>query len=347
MTQPIDENLFHVIARSDELRQRDMRITANFRLLANEHVQEIIITTLFKTRLIKDQFITTRALLDLLHQLLVGEHYLFDNLFLIQANELSLRIAEFDPALIHTQSIDQFVLRYELNLPDLELEKFMAELARLGIVFTTPRETLGQAASLLRLFYLLKDFDLGNNYHHQFKRDFEERLLDQYASVWLQHSQYLGNSENQLELRRFYVKGLIPAIFSYANRNAPSLSKRELSLGQFGQCHVAVPIELNADFSAIQRQHVEKDDHFTAYLKVNNKPLKPMKINLNLFELICKLNDGYRPNKYDKNAIILLDEMVEQIRTVAKKSTVLNYYEGDKSYRLGLDGRMITVEGVI
>lgn len=345
LTQPTDDNLFHAIALADEHRQRDMRLIANFRLLANEQVQEIIITTLFKTRLIKDQFITTRALLDLLYQLLVGEHYLFDNLFLGRDNELSLRLADFDPALIHTQAVDQFVLRYELNLPDEALDAFMDELVKLGLMFNEPRDKAGQAASLLRLFYLLKDCELGNNYHHQFKVDFEEQVLEHYATVWLQHGQYLGEGGSQLALRNFYVKELIPAIFVYANRNAPELSKRELSLGQFGQCHVAAPVELKADYSAIQRQHVEKHDHFSAYLKVDDQPLAPMAINLNLFELICKLNNGYRPNKYDKNAIVLLDEMVEQIRAVAKKSPVLHYYEGDQHYRLGLDDGMITVEG--
>ncbi|MFM5182162.1 DNA phosphorothioation-dependent restriction protein DptF [Aeromonas veronii] len=345
LTQPTDDNLFHAIALADEQRQRDMRLIANFRLLANEHVQELIITTLFKTRLIKDQFITTRALLDLLHQLLAGEHYLFDNLFLAKDSELSLRLADFDPALIHTQAVDQFVLRYELNLPDEALDAFMIELAKLGLIFNEPRDKAGQAASLLRLFYLLKDCDLGNNYHYQFKVDFEEQVLEHYATVWLQHSQYLGEGGSQLALRNFYVKALIPAIFVYANRNAPELSKRELSLGQFGQCHVAAPVDLKADYSAIQRQHVEKHDHFSAYLKIDDQPLAPMAINLNLFELICKLNNGYRPNKYDKNAIVLLDEMVEQIRAVAKKSPVLHYYEGDQHYRLGLDDGMITVEG--
>jgi len=347
LTQPIEENLFHMIARGDELRKRDTHITTNFRLLANEQVQEIIITTLFKTRLIKDQFITTRALLDLLYQLLVGDNYLFDNLYLAKDNELIQRIAEFDPALIHTQIIDQFVLRYELKLPDVELDTFMTELTTIGVTFATPRETSGQAASLLRLFYLIKDCELGNNYHHQFKKDFEERLLDYYSSVWLQHSQYLGNSENQQELRNFYVRELIPAVFAYANRTASGLSMRELSLGQFGQCHVTAPVTLKADYDAIQLKHVQKNDYFSAYLKVDDQPLKPMSINLNLFELLCKLNKGYRPNKYDKNAIILLDEMIDQIRAVAKKSNVLNYYEGGKSYRVEADGKKIIVEGEI
>lgn len=347
LTQPSDDNLFHVIAMGDEFRQRDSRLTTNFRLLANEQLQEIIITTLFKTRLIKDQFITTRALLDFLHQLLVGEHYLFDNLFLGRTNELSVKISDFDPALIHTQVIDQFVLRYELSLPDTDLDSFMTELATLGVVITTSRDMPGQAASLLRLFYMLKDCDIGNNYHHQFKADFEERLLNHYATVWQQHSQYLGEDSDQLALRSFYTEELIPAILTYANRNTPRLSKRELSLGQFGQCHVAAPIALRADYSAIKNEHVEKHDHFSAYLRVGERQLKPMAINLNLFELICKLNNGYRPNKYDKNAIIFLDEIVEQIRDVAKDSLVLNYYESDRSYCLELDDNRITVEGAI
>lgn len=347
LTQPIDDNLFHVIALSDEHRQHEMRITANFRLLANEKVQDIIITTLFKTRLIKDQFITTRALLDLLHQLLVGEHYIFDNLFLTKGSELSQRISEFDPALIHTQNLDQFVLRYELNLPDAELEAFIVELEALGIVFNAPRQTSGQAASMIRLFYLLKDYNFGNNYHHQFKIDFEERLLDHYASVWLHHSQYLDDHQIPHELQNFYANELIPAIFTYANRNAPGLSMRELSLGQFGQCYVAAPVSLRANYEAIKLKHVEKHDYFSAYLRVDNQPLKPITINLNLFELICKLNNGYRPNKYDKNAIILLDEMVDQIRAVARKSITLNYYQGGKKYRVEHDGYKIIVEGGI
>ncbi|MGL5008009.1 MAG: DNA phosphorothioation-dependent restriction protein DptF [Plesiomonas sp.] len=345
LTKECDENLFHIIALGDESRNIERRITTNFRLLANDGVQEVIISALFKTRLFKGQFITTRALLDLVHQLLVGDGYLFDNLFCGQHNELSARLSDFDPALIHTKAIDQFILRYELNLPDQDLDLFMTEINKIGIEFNYSNEPPREAASLIRLFYLLKNSELGNNYHHSFRADFEEQLLEWYTAVWLQHNQYLGEGESQLALRSFYVKELIPAIFVYANRNAPELSKRELSLGQFGQCHVAAPVELKADFNSIKQKHVEKHDHFCAYLKVGDQLLEPMTINLNLFELICKLNKGYRPNKYDKNAIVMLDEMVEQIRSVAKKSPELHYFEGDQHYRLGLDDDMITVEG--
>lgn len=344
LTKPCDENLFNIIASNGEKKSLDLQIITNFNFLADENVQELIITTLFKTRLLKDQFITTRALLDLIYQLLVGERYLFDNLFLGDSSELNLRIAEFDPALFHTKMLDQFVLRYELCLPDPELDTFLESLTAIGIIYKEPRSTPGQAASLIRLFYLLKNSDFGNNYHHQFKRDFEEQLLEYYANVWLQHSQYNGDHDSQSALRSFYNKELIPAIFKYANRNGPELSRREFFLGAFGTCKVAAPVELKVDYREIHNQAVEKYDYFSAYLKLDDKALKPMNINLNLFELICKLNSGYRPNKYDKNAIVLLDEMIEQVRSVAKTSQILKYYEGEKSYFLGLDESLITVE---
>ncbi|WP_422836950.1 DNA phosphorothioation-dependent restriction protein DptF [Aeromonas encheleia] len=343
LTEPSERNLFYFIAQSDEQRQQDAKLIANFRLLGREEVQEIIITTLFKTRLFKDQFITTRALLDLLHQLLTGECYLFDNLFMGGSNELAQKITEFDPALLHTHAIDQFVLRYELALPDLTLDEFLQTLAGIGVHFSESRE--GKAASLLRLFYLFRHCSFGNDYHHQFKGDFDDQLLESYASVWMQHGQYGGDRVAQDGLRHFYTKVLIPAVFTYANRHAPELGKRELYLGVFGGIKVAAPLELKADYKRIQYEHAEKHDHFCAYLKVGELTLSPMVIGLNLFELIGKLNCGYRPNRYDKNAIILLDEMVEHIRTLAKSSPRLSYYEGTHAYRIELDDELITVEG--
>ncbi|MGL4206363.1 MAG: DNA phosphorothioation-dependent restriction protein DptF [Aeromonadaceae bacterium] len=343
LTEPSESNLFHFIAQSDEQCQLDAKLIANYRLLGREEVQEAIITTLFKTRLFKDQFITTRALLDLLHQLLTGDGYLFDNLFIGGSNELAQKIAEFDPAQLHTNAIDQFVLRYELGLPDPMLDAFLLSLAEIGVYFSEPRE--GKAPSLIRLFYLLKHCSFGNDYHHQFKGDFDEQLLESYACAWMLHGQYGGSSDAQNGLRQFYTKVLIPAIFTYANRHAPELGKREIFLGEFGGIKVAAPLDLKADYKRIQYEHVEKHDYFCAYLKVGESELSPMVIGLNLFELIGKLNCGYRPNRYDKNAIILLDEMVEQIRTLAKTSPRLSYYEGAYTYRLELDDEGITVDG--
>lgn len=345
LTKSDPDNIFHVLAERDYKAGRDHKLIANFRLLGRDSVQEVIITNLFKTRLIKDQFITTRALLDLLHHLLLGDGYIFDNLFCGVDNDLSLRLKEFDPALRHTQKLDQFVLRYELMLPDPALELFLISLAETGISIPREQEKIGGAASLIRLFYLLHNDSIGNNYHQQFIDDFTEELLEAFSRIWLLHNNYNGSNELKIELRQFYMTELISAIFKYANRNAPELEKGEWFLGQFGSVKLAAPITLKGDFSAIQHEHIGKSSHFCAFLKIDEQSLAPMNINLNLFELIYKLNRGYRPNKYDKNAIVLLDEIVGLITDLAQSSPNLKFYEGTRAYVASQDDGMIAISG--
>lgn len=338
-----ESNLFYHLAQRDEAAGIDAQLRANFKLLARESVQEVIVTNLFKTRLIKDQFITARALLDLLHHLLLGEGYLSDNLFCGGESDLTLRLREFDPAVKHTQKLDQFVLRYELALPDPELESFLTSLAQEGILIEHGRHN---AATLIRLFYLLRDESIGSNYHQQFGDDFNEELLEQFAKVWLLHNDYNGNNEQKVALRQFYMNELISAVFRYANRNAPELEKGEWFLGQFGSVKLAAQISLKGDFAAIQAEHEKKSTQFYAYLRVNEQRLPKMEINLNLFELLYKLNRGYRPNKYDKNAIVLLDEIVDQITDMAKSSSSLKFYEAGQTYMASQDDGMIAISGV-
>ena len=204
---------------------------------------------------------------------------------------------------------------------------------------------------MIRLFYLLQHQSLGNDYHQQFSADFAESLLSSYAQVWMRHSDYDGSNELKLALRPFYMNELISAVFRYANRNAPELEKGEWFLGQFGSVKLAASITIKADFTRVHFERVEKVSQFQTFIKVADRQgeyeLKPIAINLNLFELIWRLNRGYCPNKYDKNAIVLLDEIVDQISEVARRSPILKFYESGKSYSASLDDGMIAVSGVI
>ncbi|WP_340620828.1 DNA phosphorothioation-dependent restriction protein DptF [Xenorhabdus siamensis] len=352
LTEENDENLFYVIAKKNDeqagLADSERQIIANFKLLSIPSVQNVIITQLFKVRLMKDQFVTTRALLDLFHHLLLGPGYLFDNLFIGEENELVQRIADFDPASLHTYELDQFVLRYELGLADSELDDFLKELAKKYIYFERSQAKPGDAASLIRLFSLLRADEFGNNYHRKFESFFQETLLEKYACIWHLHANYTGDRIQKMELRRFYSSELIAAILSYANRKAPELTtnKDELFLGAFGSIKVTAPVALKGDYDAILKKHVTKPACFDAYLKIGDHPLKPISINLNLFELLSKLNNGYRPNKYDKNATVLLDEIIEQITEQAKSSSSLKFYDGKRIYIAKEDDDMITISGM-
>lgn len=349
LTRDDDSNLFQFIFRHDETVNPELKEVANYKLLCLPGVQNVLITQLFKARLIKDQFVTTRTLLDFLHHLLMGPGYLFDNLFTGAENDLIKKVSDFDPARLHTYEIDQFILRYELGLVDPELDDFLAALAPLHIRFDRQCVNPGDAASLIRLFWLLQDESLGNNYHQKFSVFFNESLFEHYSEIWHLHKNYTADSEQKKALNRFYTSELIAGIQRYANRKAPELSmqKEEFFLGEYGGIKITAPVELKPDWEAIRNKNTAHPTGFDVHLKVGQNSLLPVRIGLNLFELLNKLNNGYRPNKYDKNAIVLLDEIVELITEQAKSSSEIKFYAGgQRVYRAKADDDMITISGM-
>lgn len=349
LTRNDDSNLFQFIFRHDETVNPELKEVANYKLLCLPGVQDVLITQLFKARLIKDQFVTTRTLLDFLHHLLMGPGYLFDNLFTGAENDLIKKVSDFDPARLHTYEIDQFILRYELGLVDLELDDFLAALAPLHIRFDRQCVNPGDAASLIRLFWLLQDESLGNNYHQKFSVFFNESLFEHYSEIWHLHKNYIADSEQKKALNRFYTSELIAGIQRYANRKAPELSmqKEEFFLGEYGGVKITAPVELKPDWEAIRNKNTAHPTGFDVHLKVGQNSLLPVRIGLNLFELLNKLNNGYRPNKYDKNAIVLLDEIVDLITEQAKSSSEIKFYAGGRRvYRAKADDDMITISGM-
>ncbi|HCJ8219600.1 TPA: DNA phosphorothioation-dependent restriction protein DptF [Escherichia coli] len=349
LTRNDDSNLFQFIFRHDETVNPELKEVANYKLLCLPGVQDVLITQLFKARLIKDQFVTTRTLLDFLHHLLMGPGYLFDNLFTGAENDLIKKVSDFDPARLHTYEIDQFILRYELGLVDPELDDFLAALAPLHIRFDRQCVNQGDAASLIRLFWLLQDESLGNNYHQKFSVFFNESLFEHYSEIWHLHKNYIADSEQKKALNRFYTSELIAGIQRYANRKAPELSmqKEEFFLGEYGGVKITAPVELKPDWEAIRNKNTAHPTGFDVHLKVGQNSLLPVRIGLNLFELLNKLNNGYRPNKYDKNAIVLLDEIVDLITEQAKSSSEIKFYAGGRRvYRAKADDDMITISGM-
>ncbi|MEW0863686.1 DNA phosphorothioation-dependent restriction protein DptF [Escherichia coli] len=349
LTRNDDSNLFQFIFRHDETVNPELKEVANYKLLCLPGVQDVLITQLFKARLIKDQFVTTRTLLDFLHHLLMGPGYLFDNLFTGAENDLIKKVSDFDPARLHTYEIDQFILRYELGLVDPELDDFLAALAPLHIRFDRQCVNPGDAASLIRLFWLLQDESLGNNYHQKFSVFFNESLFEHYSEIWHLHKNYIADSEQKKALNRFYTSELIAGIQRYANRKAPELSmqKEEFFLGEYGGVKITAPVELKPDWEAIRNKNTAHPTGFDVHLKVGQNSLLPVRIGLNLFELLNKLNNGYRPNKYDKNAIVLLDEIVDLITEQAKSSSEIKFYAGGRRvYRAKADDDMITISSM-
>ena len=291
-------------------------LCANYQLLEREDVQTIIIDMLFKARLIKDQFLTARGLLDFIFQLLTGPGYLFDNLFKKNDNELTDIIADFDPAIQRTHSIDKFILSHSLQLPDEHFTQFKIDLDELGI------RDIKDAESYLRLFYILRTSDFSNGYHLQFKSDFDEELIDKYSKIWYLHSKFDGSDDQKIELRKFYKDTAIAAIRKYNNRNAPKLAKNDFFISEKNGFYLTSSLEIKHNLKEVQNNNEHNASFFTAYFRVGKETLSLM-ININLLNLMERIVAGYRPNKHDKNTIVLLDELIDEISDIANSLNTL------------------------
>lgn len=314
------------------------RLVINYRLLCLPDVQDVIVELLFKARLVRDQFLTARALLDFVYQLLTGAGYLFDNLFSGGDNELADKLVEFDPALLRTKAIDRFLMAADLKLENEQFDAFCTEAAE---KYGLPH--LSNPKSYIRLFYILKNSELVANFPQQFQHDFAQRLLGDYLDVYRLHAFYEDTPACREKLKVFYNKQLISALRLYINRNAPQLSNKQFLVAQLDSYKIAAQLDLKPDIVAIKANSVVKQHAFVAQLKVGDEVLA-IEININLFELLERINAGYRPSKNDRSAVILLNEVASKIAIIARESSELLISSESTQYKFSLDDDYIEAE---
>jgi DNA phosphorothioation-dependent restriction protein DptF len=249
------------------------------------------------------------------------------------------KIAEFDPANKRSKVVDKFILSHSLKLPDARFEQFLADLSIKGLRKGQQSETY------LRLFYILRNAEFSNNYHADFKADFHEQLIDKYSSIWHLHTAYEGLQEQRSAIKNFYKEIAIAAIHKYNNRNAPNLNKGEFFICERNGYQLAAHIDLKVDIKMIEGLFEEHVSHFHMFFKIGDESLG-MPANINLLHLMQRIVDGYRPNKHDKNTVVILDEIVDSITEVANSSDTLYILKNDQRIKITSDGEDLEVSGL-
>jgi DNA phosphorothioation-dependent restriction protein DptF len=339
----VSGNLIRQIYDKDKLNNLDeesKKLHANYELLCLPLVQKTIVELLFKARLMRDQFLTARSLLDFILTLVAGPNYLFDNLFAGGDNELANKIIEFDPAHLRTKKIDRFILSNDLLLPDEDFQEFKSYLTSMGIVNQL------NSQSYLRLFYILKNGEFANNYHQKFVKDFNESLIERYVDIFQLHRDFDNSIEQKKRIKEFYNNILRAAIRKYNNRNAPNLDKSHYLISELNGFQLVAKLEMKADLKTISKYPPKSSSSFTACLKVEDDSLT-IPININLLNLMTKIVDGYRPNKHDKNTVVLLDELLEDIAQVANQSKTLHIFKEHHQFTVkNVDDEEFEVSGM-
>jgi DNA phosphorothioation-dependent restriction protein DptF len=229
---------------------------------------------------------------------------------------------------LRSKAIDQFILKFDLEIKDKYLEQFKIELEDYGIY------ALNSSCSYIRLSSLLGKSELGSDFRQSLNGIFQDREINEYAINWQLHKYFDGTASQKQTLNKFYRDILISSIHKYANRNASELAKDEYFLGEYNGFKIASELKIKPNFSAIEVNDVEKLGYFNAYLIVENHQISVIPISTNLLGLMLKINEGYRPNKHDKNTILLLDEVIEQIISIAKESNTLYIVNKNKRFKV-------------
>lgn len=298
----------------------------NYKMLCNLKIQEVLIELLLKVRLFRNQFITSRTFLDLIYELITKKDYLFNNLFSCNENEILEKVIEFDPSKLRTKAIDRFIIAYELNSLSTKFEEFKGDLKNDLMI-----SDLICSNAYIRLFYILKLVDLGNNFHKQFSDDFEESLLIDYLEIYRHHI-YYDTVRSRPVLRNFYNKELISAIRGYINKKAPYLDDNQFLLVEYGDYKVISNLKLAPNFSEIQKNKFKKGRGFfdanitiKGFSEDGNDPNLKFNLDINLYELFSKLRAGYRPNKNDRSVVVVLNEIVNRLLVFANQSNQISF----------------------
>lgn len=310
-------------------------IHRNYALLCVPEVQKRICTLLFYAHLKFDQFLTARTVLDFLYQIIVGKGSLFDNLFCGQGSELFDSLRMLDPCNARSKSLDLFQVKASLGIYESDFEVFKQDITdQFGIELKEPR-------SWVRLFYLMQDAELSNNYHQRFRLDLQRHLFDEFRSVWQLHRDYDGSDkETKAKIRKFYNDTLIPAVTSFANRFAPELRRDRFLLGKPNGYALSATSTMQPELSKLAVVEPSQLRSFDVFLKVGDDfSIGPIPISVNFLDLARKINHGYRPNTHDKTTVVKLEELVEEVRRIVRQTDVLYVQKGSIELELINDKR--------
>lgn len=330
LTDPVESNPFYqlFLFESNSLTSPSI-LHVNYGLLSNVSIQEKIEELIEIVRLKFDQFITARAVLDLIYELLSDKNYLFDVLFTESESELLRQMNRFDPSQMHSYEIDQFKLQFNLNILNPEIKLFIDSCQKNWGVFA-----FNSADSVLRFMLMIQsDKDVSTDVKNIISPANQSVILD-YKKIWRMHKNYSEGGSSKQELNIFYRETVVSAIQRYCNRHAQELTKGQYYLYELNGYKVACDLDIKFNFASIAANKPNEASFFYACFIVNGQAVRPIPINFNLLDLLKKINNGYRPNKQDKNAILILDEIVDLVRDIGISMNTLYIYHNDEKLKV-------------
>lgn len=340
-------------------------IKANYELLNNENVQQGIIELLVQVIIKNKVIISTRSLLNFMHDVLISRTYIDINSptfkqkisilkpeeyinslmpnILFSHKELSVifeGLNTLDPLNIRNKEVDDFIIKFNnsINIIELFIENIDYPKGFLGGIedLDFEGEQVGNKIriDLLKLFirsYLLcgksNIFSLNDYVYDEFIKNI-----------------YYWNKGEKSKLKDLYsfVKDGILKWNGEADKNSINI----LIGNNQTKYKISEEIEFKADISNIPNNKESELIKFLNTMKIRFKgdrldQSEDIDIDYSLYELLKKVTNGYRPNKKDKNQFIKFVEFINKLEIAGSQNESLLFTEknreDNKKYRLEYD----------
>lgn len=322
-----DKNPFYKAFLSDINNNVHTVLHQNFKLLSTNAVKNTIVELLVSVHLKYDQFLTTRGIIDFIYTIVKGPKLLINQLFEDDTNSIIQNIKKEDPILCRTKQLDTFILERSSGKIDSELYVFIE---KFNAMCKNPILKPQDPHTLIRTFFIFRNDDCSTNYHQKFSKDYNDNATLEFIQLILANKDY--SHETKTVISNFY-KEIRNAIFAYANKHAPQLTDKKLfTFSYLNGYHICTQIKIQPDTLALKKSETSLLNNFDCVLKVNDNSIEPIAISLSMYKMILSINQGYRPNKHDRNTIILFEELIEKIADKVKNADELVFMKHNKEF---------------
>ena len=302
-------------------------VVYNYEMLCDDEVQKVLTEYIIRVFVEHKKIISTRDLFNAIYELIVPPEiidytpdntindfidYLLPNMLFNNSSRSKLLkfLSNYDPTHTRSEKLDEFIIKFNTT-SDLKniLDEYYdtSRLEFLNDYFKEYYDLLecppsGKQYLIKTLIRLVIFYGKSN-----FKRDFiDEDYLNYlkylYSYNIQNHSQY---QELFLEIKKaiFNLKGSFKKDYICIDELESFKVSKELKLKYYPDSFVNNVEKLSNRFKTSIR----------VYFSTPSKNKIPLEVDYPLYSAICKLNKGYKPNKFERETLILFEEFINNL----------------------------------
>ena len=339
-------------------------IKANYELLSKENVQVSIVELLVQAIVKNKIIISTRALLNFMYELMIPRSYIDVNSPTFKNNISKLNNHEYikslmpniifnhkelsfifealnslDPLNIRNEKVDDFIIEFNNSTEIMNYFKeyidypkgYIDKLTDIDFSETEDRKIRYELLKLfIRSYYVCGKGDVFS---------LKDEIYEDYMSAL-----YYWNRGDKAKLKNIYTDAK-DGIMKWNGETDKEYINIFMGQNQI-KYKVSEEIELKADTTNLPRNDETDLKKFMASLMLKYRSDKldtsqEINIDFGLYKLLMQVNNGYRPNKKDKNHFIKFIEFINKLEETGSQNEKLIFTEknreNNKKYKLEYD----------